>query len=96
VKIDRSIVVGAGTGTRDGLATMQATTDIARALRSRVLAEGVESNDEAEAVMRMGIDLAQGYRYARPMALDALIAFWSARAVGASKVTRGSGEIRPA
>jgi diguanylate cyclase (GGDEF)-like protein len=96
VKIDRSIVVRAGTGTPEGLATMQATTDIARALRSRVLAEGVESNDEAEAVMRMGIDLAQGYRYARPMALDALIAFWSARAVGASKVTRGSGEIRPA
>lgn len=95
VKIDRSIVVRAGTGSPEGLATMQATTDIARALRSRVLAEGVESNDEAEAVMRMGIDLAQGYRYARPMTLEALIDFWASRAVGASRITRGSGEIRP-
>ena len=96
VKIDRSIVVRAGTGTSEGLATMQATTDIARALGSRVLAEGVESNDEAEAVMRMGIDLAQGYRYARPMGLGALIDFWAGRAVGAPSVTRGSGETLPA
>lgn len=95
VKIDRSIVVRAGTGTPEGLATMQATTDIARALRSRVLAEGVESNDEAEAVMRMGIDLAQGYRYARPMAVGALIDFWASRAVSAASVIRGSGETRP-
>jgi diguanylate cyclase (GGDEF)-like protein len=96
VKIDRSIVVRAGTGTPEGLATMQATTDIARALGSRVLAEGVESNDEAEAVMRMGIDLAQGYRYARPMGVGALIDFWAGRAVGAPSVTRGSGETLPA
>lgn len=95
VKIDRSIVVRAGIGTPEGVATMQATTDIARALRSRVLAEGVESNDEAEAVMRMGIDLAQGYRYARPMAVGALIDFWASRAVSAPSVIRGSGEIRP-
>jgi diguanylate cyclase (GGDEF)-like protein len=90
VKIDRSIVVRAGVGTREGLATMQATTDIARALGSRVLAEGVESNDEAEAVMRMGIDLAQGYRYARPMPHRALIDYWASRAVDASSVIRES------
>jgi EAL domain-containing protein (putative c-di-GMP-specific phosphodiesterase class I) len=90
VKIDRSIVVRAGQGSSDGLATMQATTDGARALRSRVLAEGVESNDEAECVMRMGVDLAQGYRYARPMALQSVIDFWAARAVDAATLTRGS------
>lgn len=92
VKIDRSIVVRAGAGSAEGLATMQATTDIARALRARVLAEGVESNDEAEATIRMGIDLAQGYRYARPMDRDSLIAFWSGRAVPQRRVIPESEE----
>ena len=95
VKIDRSIVVRAGSGSTEGLATMQAATDVARALRARVLAEGVESNDEAEAVIRMGIDLAQGYRYARPMALPALIAFWSSRAVGGARVSPEAVETLP-
>ena len=29
------------------------------------------------------------------MALEALMGFWAARAVGASRITRGSGETRP-
>ena len=96
VKIDRSIVVRAGGGSAEGMATMQATTDVARALRARVLAEGVESNDEAEAVIRMGIDLAQGYRYARPMTLAAVISYWASRAVGDARVSPRSEETHPA
>jgi diguanylate cyclase (GGDEF)-like protein len=84
VKIDRSIVVRAGAGSVDGVATLRATTEVARSLRSRVLAEGVETNDEAEACIRLGIDLAQGYRYSRSVGVDGLLAFWAARAVDAS------------
>ena len=60
-----------------------------------MLAEGVESNDEAEAVLRMGIDLAQGYRYARPMSVSSLIAFWTSRAVGGARVSRESAGTLP-
>ena len=84
VKIDRSIVVRAGTGSPEGVATLRATTEVARSLRSRVLAEGVESNDEAEICIRLGIDLAQGYRYSRSVGVDTLLAFWASRAVDAS------------
>ena len=89
VKIDRSIVVRAGTGTPDGVATLKATTEVARSLRSRVLAEGVETNDEAEVCMRLGIDLAQGYRYSRSLPVEGLLAFWASRAVEASVLDLG-------
>lgn len=89
VKIDRSIVVRAGSGTPDGVATLKATTEVARSLRSRVLAEGVETNDEAEVCMRLGIDLAQGYRYSRSLPVEGLLAFWASRAVEASVLDLG-------
>jgi cyclic di-GMP phosphodiesterase Gmr len=37
-----------------------------------VIAEGIETSEQADAVRGIGIDLAQGYLYARPMTPAAL------------------------
>ncbi|MBI1351577.1 MAG: EAL domain-containing protein [Actinomycetales bacterium] len=83
VKIDRSIVVRAGIQERGSMAALAAAADIARALGALVLAEGLESNDEAEACIRLDIDLAQGYRFARSLDEGDLLAFCASRSVAA-------------
>jgi diguanylate cyclase (GGDEF)-like protein len=40
--------------------------DIARSLKCRVIAEGVETADELRVVNQLGLDLLQGYYFARP------------------------------
>ncbi len=45
---------------------VQALLDIARKLGMRIVAEGVETKEQAETLLAMGCDLAQGYYFARP------------------------------
>jgi hypothetical protein len=75
------------------VATLRATMDVARAFNCRTLAEGVESNDEADICVRMGIDLAQGYRYSRSLTAEALPAFWATRAVRSVPSVAHLGEL---
>lgn len=74
VKIDRSLVVRAGSDQPDGDAFLVAASGIARALGCPIVAEGVETDAEHESVVHLDIDFAQGYRYARPAPLNALAA----------------------
>jgi diguanylate cyclase (GGDEF)-like protein/PAS domain S-box-containing protein len=66
IKVDRSFVDGLGT---DGRAT--AITDaiiaMARALSLEVVAAGVETHDQVEALLALGCPLAQGYHFSRPL-----------------------------
>ena len=45
------------------------------AIRRTVLAEGVETAEQAKALIEMGIDYIQGFYYARPMPEDEFIRF---------------------
>ncbi len=70
VKIDKGFVQGlvADPGDR---AVVRAVVDIAHTLGLRVVAEGVEQEDQQGLLRRLGVDEVQGYLYARPMpALD--------------------------
>ena len=49
-----------------------AATKIGQAVGTRVLAEGVETDAAAAAVIKAGVDLLQGFRYARPLPLQEL------------------------
>ena len=65
LKIDRWFISRMIEHRRDR-AIVDSIVDLARRLDMRVMAEGVETADEAQAVADAGIDVAQGYFYARP------------------------------
>lgn len=82
IKIDRSFINGLGRESEDE-AIVAAILGVARALRLRVVAEGVETAGQAERLRDMGADYAQGYWFGRPMAVDGvrdLLANTNARA----------------
>ena len=66
LKIDRSFV---STVLRDprNRVIVASTTELAHAVGLRLVAEGVEDAETVEALTAMGVDLLQGYYYAKPM-----------------------------
>jgi diguanylate cyclase (GGDEF)-like protein/PAS domain S-box-containing protein len=76
VKIDRSFVSGLGTSREDD-AIVGAVVGMASALGLTTVAEGVETQDQLNELVRLGCEMAQGYYFARPApdrSLDALLA----------------------
>jgi EAL domain-containing protein (putative c-di-GMP-specific phosphodiesterase class I) len=77
VKIDKAFVDGIVHDLADG-AVVRAVVDIAHTLGLRVVAEGVEQEEQHLMLARFGVDEVQGYLHARPMAaLD--VAQWLRR-----------------
>ncbi|HEX7385720.1 MAG TPA: EAL domain-containing protein [Castellaniella sp.] len=72
LKIDQSFIAKVAESAVD-FSIVKAITDLARALSLTVVAEGVETQPQAEAVQQAGVDLIQGFLYWRPQPLDALI-----------------------
>ncbi len=66
IKIDQSFVANLGTD-RQTSAIVNSVTSLARALGLRVVAEGVESEMQVQALRMVGCDLMQGYFYSAPM-----------------------------
>jgi EAL domain-containing protein (putative c-di-GMP-specific phosphodiesterase class I) len=69
LKIDRSFVAELGANGRDA-AIVSAIAEMARALGARVVAEGVETEDQLARVRELGCEMAQGYLFARPLPPD--------------------------
>jgi len=66
LKIDRSFVPG-GDGVGDAHVLSQAIVELGRALRLDMIAEGIETRDQADWFRALGIQLGQGFHFARPM-----------------------------
>ena len=64
IKIDVSFV--RRVGTPEGRRMLQAIVNLAKALRLRTVAEGVEDADGAQALVILGVDVLQGYHLCRP------------------------------
>jgi diguanylate cyclase (GGDEF)-like protein/PAS domain S-box-containing protein len=70
VKVDRSFVSGCPED-RECVAIVQAVSAMAYTLGLRVVAEGVETEEQRDALASMGVDSAQGFHFSRPiMAAD--------------------------
>jgi diguanylate cyclase (GGDEF)-like protein len=69
VKIDRSFVQHARDGSRDG-DIVRMIVEAARTLKLSVVAEGVETAEQAAFLQALGCDMIQGYLVARPMPLE--------------------------
>jgi diguanylate cyclase (GGDEF)-like protein len=66
IKIDQSFVATLGTD-RHTSAIVNSVTSLARSLGLRVVAEGVETEMQVQALRMVGCDLMQGYYYSAPM-----------------------------
>ena len=65
LKIDRSFVEGLDRQTNRQIVT--AVLDLARELGVRVVAKGIEEQDQEQALIDLGCKFAQGYRFSRPV-----------------------------
>jgi len=82
MKIDRCFVSRLGTDA-SATAVVKAVIDLAHAHRLTVVAEGVETEDQARRLVELGCDHGQGWWFGRPTAeedLDGAVRSWYARA----------------
>ena len=73
VKLDRSFVTPLGSDAQ-AEAIAAAITELARALRMRTVAEGVETREQLAVLRRLGCTAAQGWLWTKALPLDELIA----------------------
>ncbi|MHB8623887.1 MAG: EAL domain-containing protein, partial [Sulfuricaulis sp.] len=66
MKIDRSFVRDALVDS-DHAAIVQAVVSLARAMKLKVVAEGVETNEQLNALRQYGCDMVQGYLFSKPV-----------------------------
>ena len=71
LKIDRSFVAGVGNAMED-TTFMRALHRLAKTLNLRTVVEGVETQRQLTSLQKIGFQMAQGFLFARPMALDEL------------------------
>jgi diguanylate cyclase (GGDEF)-like protein/PAS domain S-box-containing protein len=71
VKVDRTFVKGLG-GNATDTAVVRMIIELCHALGVEVLAEGVETSEQAALLRDMGCDLGQGYYFARPLRSEEL------------------------
>ena len=66
LKVDRSFISDLGREGHDAT-IVEAVINMARGLRIEVVAEGVETGEQAALLRDLGCELAQGYLYSRPV-----------------------------
>ena len=81
LKIDRAFVNLLDTD-RPGARIARMIVPLGHQLGMKVLAEGVETPQQARTLLEMGCDEAQGYLYARPMDLGSLLSWLPSGALG--------------
>ena len=88
IKVDRSFVSGSA-GKAENRAVLRAMVMLAREFGLVSVAEGVETEEEAQIVQQIGFDLGQGYNWSRPISGSEFEEFLSA---GKRKRMAGIGE----
>lgn len=70
IKVDRTFVQGAATGSAESLAIINAVVAMCKSLDMSTTAEGVETAYEAELIRNLGCDKIQGFYFGRPMTAE--------------------------
>ena len=71
MKIDKSFVGGLATNIED-TALVRMVVDLAHTLGMKVVAEGVESQEQMTMLREMGCDIAQGFYVSTPLSPEAV------------------------
>ncbi|MDJ0938741.1 MAG: bifunctional diguanylate cyclase/phosphodiesterase [Woeseiaceae bacterium] len=90
IKIDNALVAHLETSGRDN-AACDAAISMAHALGLEVIAEGVETEEQARLLTDLGCDMLQGYHYYSPMSGDEIAGFLELSATGRrTRIVRGA------
>lgn len=71
LKIDRAFVIDI-TKSRDAKAIVRAITSLAQSLRLQVVAEGIETEDQLEAMKTLDCEEFQGFLFSRPVSAESM------------------------
>lgn len=93
LKVDRAFVNGASENVHLRI-LLESALDIARRLRLKVVAEGVETLKDWALLRELGCDEAQGYFIAKPMPGEVLLLWWSANEQRLQKRLKPEGFFR--
>ncbi|RYF92837.1 MAG: EAL domain-containing protein, partial [Caulobacteraceae bacterium] len=78
LKIDRSFIIGCP-GDNTSMTLVHAVISVGRALGMKVVAEGVETEEQRRFLATAGVHAFQGYLFAKPMPIEHLAALWERR-----------------
>jgi predicted signal transduction protein with EAL and GGDEF domain len=78
LKIDRGFIVGCP-GDTTSMTLVHAVISVGRALGMKVVAEGVETEEQRKFLAVAGVHAFQGYLFAKPMPIEHLAALWERR-----------------
>jgi Amt family ammonium transporter len=85
VKLDRSFILGLEQGER-AMDLLQGVLTLAKQLHLKVVAEGIETEAQAELLRGLGCPLAQGYLYAKPLPAEEAGRFLRQSRLGAAPI----------
>ena len=74
VKIDRSFITEIDQSENDR-AIVKALTDLSRSMKFKLIAEGVETDEQLETTKELGVSLIQGFLFAEPMPMSEVPSF---------------------
>jgi len=80
LKIDRCFIIGCP-GDTTSATLVHAVISVGRALGMKVVAEGVETEEQRKFLAVAGVHAFQGYLFAKPMPIEHLAALWQRRLV---------------
>lgn len=83
VKIDKQFIEQVDKG---GASLIEGIAAVARHYGMQVIAEGVETEAQHDALLRLGIPFGQGYLYRRPVPADEFFGFWPSAEFAADPV----------
>ncbi len=89
LKVDKAFIDGLGTDDED-TAIVSAIITLGHTLGLRVIAEGVETVEQAALLRALGCDQAQGYHFARPLPAAALEELLAGEALRETRPGRGT------
>jgi EAL domain-containing protein (putative c-di-GMP-specific phosphodiesterase class I) len=84
VKLDRELIRGCARDTRS-FTLLRSMTSLCHSMNARIIAEGIETEAELEAVLEAGVDFGQGYLLAKPATPPPSISWPAAVAAGRAR-----------